>query len=92
MGIQSVSGTDLYYKVGSTINLICVLNENSKHIHWTLNENQIEENDRTTIQTSSTASNLKVEMAQESDSGSYTCSASTVDRASIKVHVISGYP
>ncbi len=88
--IQSIGGTDLYYKVGSTINLTCVLKENSRQIRWTFNEIQIEENDRTKIQTNSTVSNLKVEIAQESDSGSYTCSASSDDKASIKVHVISG--
>ncbi|CAB4063090.1 unnamed protein product [Lepeophtheirus salmonis] len=95
-----LGGADIYFNLGSTINLTCLISESPippSYIFWRHNDEIISYDSTrggvsviTDKGDSITSSFLIIQNAKHGDSGTYSCSPSLGDTISVNVHVLRG--
>ncbi|XP_071039379.1 uncharacterized protein [Parasteatoda tepidariorum] len=95
-----LEGPALYIQSGSTINLTCIVKEYAVppiYVFWYHDDQMIDYETQkgrgikvTTEKGPTTYSRFRIEKAQATDSGNYSCQASYADPANITVHVLNG--
>ncbi|CAL7944907.1 unnamed protein product [Xylocopa violacea] len=97
--IEIIGDRDMYVKTGSTVTIRCLIkqslegpfyvfwyHEGDRVLDYQLNKIEIQTNriDQETV------SSLTIHKARREDSGNYTCSPSSLDSASVQLHVLNG--
>lgn len=91
----------MYVKTGSTVAIRCVIKQSLEgpfYVFWYHEGDRVLDYqlNKIDIQTKridhDTVSSLLIHKARREDSGNYTCSPSSLDSASVQLHVLNGEP
>ncbi|XP_043257906.1 zwei Ig domain protein zig-8-like [Colletes gigas] len=97
--IEIIGDRDMYVKTGSTVAIRCMIKQSLEgpfYVFWYHEGNRILDKQlgKIDIQTerinNDTISSLEIHNAKTEDSGNYTCSPSSLDSASVQLHVLNG--
>lgn len=97
--IEIIGDRDMYVKTGSTVAIRCVIKQSLEgpfYVFWYHEGDRILDYqlNKIDIQTKridqDTVSSLVIHKAKREDSGNYTCSPSSLDSASVQLHVLNG--
>lgn len=99
--IEIIGDRDMYVKTGSTVAIRCVIKQSLEgpfYVFWYHEGDRVLDYqlNKIDIQTKridhDTVSSLLIHKARREDSGNYTCSPSSLDSASVQLHVLNGEP
>nr|XP_034195858.1 neurotrimin-like isoform X2 [Osmia lignaria] len=97
--IEIIGDRDMYVKTGSTVAIRCVIKQSLEgpfYVFWYHEGDRVLDYqlNKIDIQTEKidhdTVSSLVIHKAKREDSGNYTCSPSSLDSASVQLHVLNG--
>ncbi|XP_043527367.1 neurotrimin-like [Frieseomelitta varia] len=97
--IEIIGDRDMYVKTGSTVAIRCVIKQSLEgpfYVFWYHEGDRVLDYqlNKIDIQTKridhDTVSSLIIHKAKREDSGNYTCSPSSLDSASVQLHVLNG--
>lgn len=97
--IEIIGDRDMYVKTGSTVAIRCVIKQSLEgpfYVFWYHEGDRVLDYqlNKIDIQTKridhDTVSSLVIHKARREDSGNYTCSPSSLDSASVQLHVLNG--
>ncbi|XP_054009240.1 zwei Ig domain protein zig-8-like, partial [Hylaeus anthracinus] len=97
--IEIIGDRDMYVKTGSTVAIRCMIKQSLEgpfYVFWYHEGDRVLDNQlgKIDIQTerinNDTISSLEIRNARPEDSGNYTCSPSSLDSASVQLHVLNG--